>query len=857
MTRHTSHIILFSLFWFCSIATFGQTDSVIRRLASFVKNSNTFLADYPHEKVYLHLDNTGYYLGETLWFKAYVMTSAFHRLPVPGEVLYVELVAPEGYVVATRKLKIVNGQCHGEFRLDSAFYSGYFEIRAYTRFMLNFGGDGIFSRVFPVFDKPGGGKDYDSKHLRLRKRTAFTENSDDRKKSPSLQMTFFPEGGNLVYGLPSVIAFKAVDGEGADVAVRGEIRDQKGDSVTSFSTVHGGMGDFQLCPEQKKYTAFVHHRGRDYRFALPESLPYGYVMSVNNGAEEHLTVSFRKSRDVLPDTLGLAVVCRGWVSFFDLLLATSDDAAVNQISKKILPAGVNQIIVFDRAGKCLAERKVFISGDSADRIAIRVLNKQDSYGPYERIMLDFEVTDHAARPLATTFSLSVRDSAGVVESYCTDDVLTDLLLSSEVKGFIRDASYYFESSDEVHRHALDLLLLVQGRNRYPWKRISSGRALPVRYPVEETGLVDGVLYHTSFFPKPQGLGHVPLQLKIYTDSLTIQQECETDENGNFRFSLGDLYGKWDMSLKVTDAEKADSSLITLNREFSPDCKYYSYYECHLPDLQFADVVIRNDTALRNVVLGEANPVVSGRIRTFYMPPVRARYDEVLDVIMDKEIPENPDADFYSFWRFTIIPYLLGQHHLPAGTATTVLDDKIIEDSLLTLYGNYCFNVDSIIIYTDLKTRMECRDVQCAWMGLFSYNKLSPLLAARRHLYLGKQLKPSFLDERMDAYTRDKIPDYVVRLTSFPNGRKRLFTPSARHTRWQGYTWPDEFYSPDYSRMPLPAVPDHRRTLYWAPDVQTDASGKASVSFYNHASCSSVRIQAETVTPMGKTGLLKK
>ena len=72
-----------------------------------------------------------------------------------SKTLFVELLNPGGEIMDKRKLKIENGQCHGEFTLNHLpFYSGFYEVRAYTKYMLNFGEDIIFSRLQPVFNKP-------------------------------------------------------------------------------------------------------------------------------------------------------------------------------------------------------------------------------------------------------------------------------------------------------------------------------------------------------------------------------------------------------------------------------------------------------------------------------------------------------------------------------------------------------------------------------------------------------------------------------------------------------------------------------------------------------------------------------
>src|SRR5665647_1125977 len=199
--------ILFLCF-FCQTIQSQQDSTALRKLSSFAKKINTFSKEYPQEKVYLHFDNTAYYLSETLWFKGYVVTAAGNALSPLSKTLYVELVSPEGNILETKKLKIENGQCHSDIKLPtSSSFAGFYEVRAYTRFMLNWEKEYLFSRVFPVYDKPVEEGFY--RHI-------ITERSPSQKvpqirkefeQKGNIAMSFYPEGGNLVKGLKSKVAF--------------------------------------------------------------------------------------------------------------------------------------------------------------------------------------------------------------------------------------------------------------------------------------------------------------------------------------------------------------------------------------------------------------------------------------------------------------------------------------------------------------------------------------------------------------------------------------------------------------------------------------------------------------------------
>ena len=145
---------------------FGQElDMEIKKLSPYIEALQNFSKNIPQEKVYLHFDNTSYYQNDKIWFKCYV-TSGQHQLSLLSKTLYVELLNPGGEIVDKRILPIEDGVCHGDFTLNRLpFYSGFFEVRAYTKYMLNFGEDIIFSRLIPVFDIPKEEGNFEEKRM--------------------------------------------------------------------------------------------------------------------------------------------------------------------------------------------------------------------------------------------------------------------------------------------------------------------------------------------------------------------------------------------------------------------------------------------------------------------------------------------------------------------------------------------------------------------------------------------------------------------------------------------------------------------------------------------------------------------
>ncbi|MGC3979540.1 MAG: hypothetical protein QM751_15740 [Paludibacteraceae bacterium] len=108
-------------------------------------------------------------------------------------------------------------------------------------------------------------------------------------------------------------------------------------------------------------------------------------------------------------------------------------------------------------------------------------------------------------------------------------------------------------------------------------------------------------------------------------------------------------------------------------------------------------------------------------------------------------------------------------------------------------------------------------------------------------------------------TRSRVlkgDEVVVFVYSNKNFITRQTVAGIRKTNFQGYSLVKEFYSIPYDIM-SPDVYDHRRTLYWNPDVKTDEKGNAAVAFFNNSSCQTININAETVTGNGVIGLFNR
>ena len=263
----------------------------------------------PQEMVFIHMDNTCYFLGDTLYYKAYVQRSDTGKPTNLSEVLYVELLNQDGYLAERQVLRLKGGQANSSFCLEDTLYAGFYELRAYTRWQLNFGRiehphnsnmdkwflrkeyaqqyftdyDKLYSRVFPVYDKPQNPGEY-YRDMTVRPLRRIYE-SEKHPQEPIV--TLFPEGGNLINNINQRVAFEVRDVEGRHVSGRLYVLNEKEDTICSAPTENRGRGCLEICIRQEdNYRIFFKEEsGRTTTVKLPKALSVGAVMKVKQDTE--------------------------------------------------------------------------------------------------------------------------------------------------------------------------------------------------------------------------------------------------------------------------------------------------------------------------------------------------------------------------------------------------------------------------------------------------------------------------------------------------------------------------------------------------------------------------------------------
>ena len=424
------------------------------------------------EKVYVQTDNNCYFVGDTLWYKAFVLRADDNKPTNMSKLLYVELLSPDGVVVERQRIVVSNkGVTCGQFALQDSLYSGYYEIRAYTRWMLNFNvthrdytlddkhlfynnnmahdffreWNGLYSRVLPIFSKPKQKGNYDGKYMygRPKQEVEFVD-------KPKLKVRFYPEGGTLLEGVQNRVAFDICDNDGQALQISGSL-----DDGTKLQPAYMGRGTFLVTPNGQKAT--FKWNDKEWTFKLPKSHAEGVALVLDKGEAKWT------SRGV--SVAAYAVMCRGKLYLFERTSSTSASLAMDK-----LPSGVNELMLLDADAKVLASRLFFVNHD--DKVKnVSVKTDKMEYKPFEPISLEVKGAE-PKMPLA----ISVRDARTDDTSFDDGNMMTEMLPCSDLKGFVASPAYYFESNDEAHTKALDNLLMVQGWRRY--KRVPILRYRP-------------------------------------------------------------------------------------------------------------------------------------------------------------------------------------------------------------------------------------------------------------------------------------------------------------------------------------------------------------------------------------------
>ena len=921
---------LFMLFTFLVTLSAAHAQGGLELMANRLK---AFGAKLSQEQVFLHLDNTGYYLGDTLYYKAYVSRGDNGKPTNLSGILYCELLNDDGYLVERQMIALEKGEGYGNFSLaDTTLYAGYYELRAYTKWQLNWGVteqphsqwaekyffskdmardyyrdyEKLYSRVFPVFDRPLAPGDF-SQDMTLRPLAAYYKNPAD---DPETTLQLFPEGGSLVAGLKQRVAWEVRNQQGRTLEGTLSVTTPDGQVIAS-ETINRGRGIFEVTvPANQRLTA-------EFTPSASHDNPTGTLPATTMLKAEDDGVALRVDTDTAgisiscataglasQEELGITVMCKGILMHFQKI-----DAA--PIHLPLSKAGVYQVTVFNQDGRVYADRLCFYlpSGFQSSNVTFSGV-KTGNYSAFEPVAIEL----HGAP--GASMSVAIRDAAKSEYVYDTGNMLTESLLSSQIKGFVPQPQWFFQKDEPQRRQALDLLLMVQGWRRYVWKEMAVQGEFQLLHMPE------------SRYPHWTGQVHnysAEQVLSVFEQRMQKEQDAGNDDSSSDE-EQEEKDGEETMEEKVaangntglTDSRdrfnKRENNLkypVALHAEFSQpgnegvegDMRSQGTFALDFPRYyeDFLFFLAASDTTKWK----KGEPPVwvqNGRTKRdelefpeFYvkLDPVYPRFPKPYDYYQSHLAPMPKDNPLYNsmneqvrmlsevtigarrngrrrfgHWRpaFIIDAYDAFNATCDAGFAPGYFmgAGRFGEDVARTFIGDMKTDRRYDVGYRfDGKVYSSGTAMQRRKTNTTKGTRMEPIPEDRYNMPDTKLDKYNYLwnldkvvvftdysprKDQSGKYRGNDLPSVTIDLHLLEADGERLYRKN-RFWRMKGFSIPDEFYSPDYSKQPLPKE-DYRRTLYWNPNVRLDSNGQATINLYNNSSSSILQISAEGWAPDG-------
>ncbi len=495
----------------------------------------------PQQKVYLHTDKDQYLAGEKIWFKAYVVSASGNTPHSFQTNLNVDLINENGKFIDFSILDLKNGLTNGSFHLPDSLHEGGYYLRAYTDCMKNFDQEFYFLNPVHVVNPIEENFIRRSERRRSQRFNRKLENQIEQR-----QFAFFPESGQMLKGVENRIAFKAADGLGEGVEASGQVYDDQGSKLLSFETFHEGMGRFELTPESgRSYKAKVKFdNGRTEEFALPKAVTEGYSLRIDpvmDGIEIMVKTNFPN-----PSELSILAHAHSTPAFYKPV-TFRDGVFKTIVPFENLPDGITNLTLFKNHEIPVAERLAFVLQEEIREVEMADIQtiSADEGNKTMKVDLLFE----ADPGIPGSYSVAAVGSLGQKTGKAPHlNMAAYLMLSSEIKGQVKDPGFYLQKNEQ-NQKAADLLMMTHGWRRFDWTALLDGEVSDINDDPEEGIEISGKLKSTSRSHSAEGVS-----LKLTTKPWGNNYYTETGKNGEFAFSGLDYQGSVKTGLVIeTDA----------------------------------------------------------------------------------------------------------------------------------------------------------------------------------------------------------------------------------------------------------------------------------------------------------------
>ncbi len=716
------------------------------------------------EKIFVHTDRSAYVAGEIAWFKLYTVDGTFHQASDLSKVAYVELLDKENLPLLQTKLELRAGAGQGSFFIPLSVKTGSYKLRAYTNWMKNGAPEYFYERILDVVN------------------TIETPGLNSEAQAGSYDIQFFPEGGNLVEGLPAKLAFRAVDESGEGLDFSGILVNQFNETILNFKPLKFGIGNFVFTPKPgESYKALITSSNQQKVIDLPAGSKKGYVMSLRDeGSAVKVDVYSNLSSE---EQIYLFVHGR------QLILRT-DSALMQQgrtsflISKSQLAEGISHLTVFNKDRVPVAERLFFRR--PLKNLVLEARTDVKDYTLRKKVNLEISSKDERTQPVVSDISVAVYRIDSLERE--ADDILSYIWLKSDLKGAVQSPAYYFQTLNKESDQAADNLMLTHGWRRFKWTDLLQGKNFSYKFQPEYAAhIISGKVNTSENLPARDVFAYFSMPGRNAQISA-----ARSDASGKLNFFTNYFYGNTEIIIQA-DPKSQGSLSFELENFYSDTYSSGRTYPLRLSPGQ------RPSLLSRSVGMQTQNIFNKDKLNRF----------------------TKPLTDSGSFYGNNFKRYKLDDY-TRFTTMEEVLREYVPEISVNIQQKDYRIKIWNAVDRTFYEAGSL---ILIDGVPVFDHQKLmeydpkliqSLEVVPERYYYGGM----AFNGLAYFKTYKGNIPQFV-----FDQGVSIL--------EYEGLQLEREFFSPLYESRAeeLKRIPDFRSLLFWEPGLKSDSSGKSSLSFY--------------------------
>ena len=614
---------------------------------------------------------------------------------------------------------------------------------------------------------------------------------------------FFPEGGALLSIPHQNVAFKVQGADGFSKEVEGFLFNSKGDTLTNFRSEHNGMGIFTMNPVDNE-TYYVTARTNDSitkRFDLPAIEPKGISIAMSHYKQEIRYEIQKTEATEWPQKLFLLAHTRGKLA---ILQPINPERTFGKMNDSLFTEGITHFMLIDQQGNALSERLVFVPDHKPNQW--QITTDQPTYGKREKVSLQIAAKDNEGNPVEGTFSVSITDRKSIQPDSLADNILSNLLLTSDLKGYVEDPAYYFLNQDARTLRSIDYLMMTHGWRRHKMENVLRTPSLNFTNYIEKGQTISGRIM--GFFGANVKKGPICVLAPKYN----IIATTETDEKGQF----------------IVNTSFRDSTTFLVQARTK---KGFAGVDILMDPPQYP-VATHKAPYFNGAATFMEDYLMNTRDQYYMEGGMRVYNLKEVTVTAKRERPSSKSIYTGGINTYTVEEDRLQGYGQTAFDAASRLPSVTITNgSEIHIRNNSepAIIVIDDIVYEDASDILK--DIQVSDMSSIS------LLRGADAVILGPRASGGAV---------------VITLKDPRNLPARPAQGIITYTPL-GYSESVEFYHPTYDTPEKKNAQrsDFRSTVYWNPELRLDAEGKATIEYYTPDSTAPEDIIIEGVDKNGK------